>query len=176
MTSSHHSAPPAPIAVPAAGVPIRDTPLTVTLPADYTAFCVRNQQAYITYARARSQDAQLARRIVESVLSALVVIWPTVIASDRPASVAWRMLSTQVAAATRQARRQRKDRVRDTMHSTLPAEQADVLLLRYRLNLSWAQTAELMGLEESEVAFQLARGISRLTDADTESGSTSVFT
>ncbi|MDK9497046.1 sigma factor-like helix-turn-helix DNA-binding protein [Streptomyces katrae] len=97
-------------------------------------------------------------------LDALGEAWPTVISSDRrPASIVWEMLVSRVAAASRDARERRSSRGRDTLHSALPDQQADVVMLRYRLCLTAAETADLMGLEEPEVTVHLRWGLSRLT-------------
>ncbi|MGW7064059.1 sigma factor-like helix-turn-helix DNA-binding protein [Streptomyces sp. NPDC054904] len=136
----------------------------VCLQLGYSAFCLRNQDRYIRYARARSLDASRARAVVESVLDALVETWPAVISSDRPASIVWDMLATRVAAAAREARERRTGRGRDTLHSALPDQQADVVVLRYRLCLTAAETADLMGLDEPEVTVQLRWGLSHLTN------------
>ncbi|MFD9728753.1 hypothetical protein [Streptomyces sp. NPDC059072] len=134
----------------------------IPLQLGYSAFCLRNQDRYIRYARARSLDPSRARAVVESVLDALVEAWPAVISSDRPASIVWDMLVTHVAAAAREARERRSGHGRDTLHTALPVQQADVVVLRYRLCLTAAETADLMGLEEPEVTVQLRWGLSHL--------------
>nr|WP_037831805.1 sigma factor-like helix-turn-helix DNA-binding protein [Streptomyces sp. NRRL S-325] len=47
-----------------------------------------------------------------------------------------------------------------------PPSQADVVLLRYRLSLSRGETAELMGMKESEVALELAKALDSLQAQD----------
>ncbi|MEU1690023.1 hypothetical protein ABZ590_00120 [Streptomyces hirsutus] len=128
----------------------------------YKAFCLRNESRYIQYARARSLEPGRARAVVESVLQMLVMQWPQIISSDRPAFEAWEMLVCRVAAATWETRRACNGRGRDTVHQALPGQEADVVLLRYRLSLSPAETADLMGLEVPEVTVSLKKGISAL--------------
>lgn len=128
----------------------------------YKAFCLRNESRYLRYAMARSLEPVRARAVVESVLHALVMQWPQIICSDRPAFEAWEMLVCRVAAAAREARRGCNGRGRDSVHQALSGQEADVVLLRYRLSLSPAQTADLMGLEVSEVTVSLRKGISAL--------------
>ncbi|MFJ1550559.1 sigma factor-like helix-turn-helix DNA-binding protein [Streptomyces sp. NPDC088246] len=141
-------------------------PLTLTLPVEFTAFCLRFQERYLSYAQARSLDADRARQIVESVLSALVVVWPSVIASDRPARMAWKMLTAQVAWALDDVGQGRRRWPGDAAHLALPQGQADLVLLRYRLCLSRAEAAELMGIKESEVALELAKAVDILQTQD----------
>ncbi|MGW7308773.1 hypothetical protein ACWGI1_24760 [Streptomyces sp. NPDC054835] len=128
----------------------------------YKAFCQRNENRYIQYARARSLEPVRARAVVESVLQALVMQWPQIMSSDRPAFEAWELLVCRVAAAAREAQRGCSGRGRDTVHQALSAQEADVVLLRYRLSLSPAETADLMGLEVPEVTVSLRKGISAL--------------
>ncbi|MEU3322050.1 hypothetical protein [Streptomyces sp. NPDC006785] len=122
----------------------------------YRAFCLRNENRYIQYARARSLDPGRARAVVESVLRTLVDEWPRIITSDRPAFEAWKILVSSVAAEGRQAH----GRGRDVVHQALPGPEADVFLLRYRMSLSPAETADLMGLEVPEVTVALRKGMS----------------
>ncbi|MFC6784043.1 sigma factor-like helix-turn-helix DNA-binding protein [Streptomyces atroolivaceus] len=158
---------PAPAPASADGFGIQNRPpLTLTLPVEFTAFCLCYQERYVRYAQARSLDAGRARQIVESVLSALVVVWPSVIASDRPSRVAWKMLTAQVAWALSEADQARRRRIGDAAHLALPPSQADVVLLRYRLSLSRGETAELMGMKESEVALELAKALDSLQAQD----------
>lgn len=128
----------------------------------FRAFCLRNESRYVQYARARSLEPGRARAVVESVLQALVEQWPRIISSDRPASEAWKVLVPHVAAAARDAEQARSGRGRDTMHKALPEKQADVVVLRYRMSLSAAETADLMGLEVPDVTVSLKNGISAL--------------
>ncbi|WP_406387285.1 sigma factor-like helix-turn-helix DNA-binding protein [Streptomyces sp. NBC_00887] len=136
------------------------------MPVEFTAFCLRHQERYIRYARARSLDAGKARQIVESVLGALVVVWPSVISSDMPSRVAWQVLTAQVDWALLDADRARRGNAGDAAHLALPPRQADAVLLRYRLCLSRAETAELMGVKESEVALDLAKAVDSLQSQD----------
>lgn len=122
----------------------------------YRAFCLRNENRYIQYALARSLDPGRARAVVDAVLCALVDDWHRIITSDRPAFEAWKILVSSVTAEGRQAR----DRGRDTVHQALEGPEADVFLLRYRMSLSPAETADLMGLEVPEVTVALRRVMS----------------
>ncbi|MEE1839718.1 hypothetical protein ABZ776_18335 [Streptomyces sp. NPDC007076] len=128
----------------------------------YKAFCIRNENRYIQYARARSLEQALARAVVDSVLQTLVMRWPQIISGDRPAFEAWEMLVSRVAAAARETRRARSRQGRDAVHQTLSGQEADVVLLRYRLSLTLAETADLMGLEVPEVTVSLRKGMSML--------------
>ncbi|MFF2718960.1 hypothetical protein [Streptomyces sp. NPDC058011] len=142
------------------GAPVRDAEGPLLL--GYRAFCLRNENRYVQYARARSLEPVRAGAVVESVLQALVEQWPRIIRSDRPASEAWEMLVSRVAAAAREARRAGSGCGRDTVHHALSGQEADVVLLRYRLSLSASQTADLMGLEVPQVMVSLRKGMSAL--------------
>ncbi|WP_421110312.1 sigma factor-like helix-turn-helix DNA-binding protein [Streptomyces sp. NEAU-S77] len=93
----------------------------------------------------------MSRKVVETTLRDLAMIWPTVVSSSRPAAVVWRLLDALISSAVR-ARRERAAMSVDPVHRVLPAAQADAVILRCRLRLSEAQAAELMGVEESAVA------------------------
>ncbi|MFB7919504.1 sigma factor-like helix-turn-helix DNA-binding protein [Streptomyces sp. NPDC056061] len=132
------------------------------LPLAYKAFCLRNENRYVQYARARSLEPGRARAVVEAVLQVLVERWPRIISGDRPACEAWGVLVSHVGAAARDLQAADHGHARDAVHKTLPCRQADIVLLRYRLSLSTAETADLMGLGVAEVTASLRRGLSIL--------------
>ncbi|MEU8542968.1 hypothetical protein AB0C52_23780 [Streptomyces sp. NPDC048717] len=134
----------------------------VALILGFRAFCLRNKGRYMQYARARSLRPDEAQAVVESVLQALMMRWPRIITSDRPAHEAWELLAYQVATIVRESKRAHDWQGGDTVHRTLSGQEADVVVLRYRLSLDPVQTADLMGLDVPEVTVSLRKGISEL--------------
>ncbi|MEW2400271.1 sigma factor-like helix-turn-helix DNA-binding protein [Streptomyces sp. NPDC046862] len=128
--------------------------LVLTLPVEYTAFCLLHRERYLRYTRERVQDAWASQKVVEAALGNLATIWPTVISSSRPAAIAWRLLDALIASALR-GQGANKNQQLDAVHQTLPRAQADAVILRCRLQLSEAQAAELMGVEKPVVASHL---------------------
>ncbi|MFD7817631.1 sigma factor-like helix-turn-helix DNA-binding protein [Streptomyces sp. NPDC059785] len=128
--------------------------IRLALPLEYTAFCLLHQERYLRYTQERMQDAWVSRKVVEAALGNLATIWPAVISSSRPAAVAWRLLDALISSALR-GQRARAAHPLDPVHRILPPAQADAVILRCRLQLSQAQAAEVMGVEEPAVASQL---------------------
>ncbi|GAA2126116.1 hypothetical protein [Streptomyces synnematoformans] len=126
-------------------------PLTIALPLDYTAFCLLHEENYVRYSRARVADAAAGRLAVARALGDLALAWDRALRSASVAAVAWETLRTRVRAAARTA----GPAPGWDPHRTLPDLQADALLLRYRLALTDAQAAQLMGVAEPVVAGQL---------------------
>ncbi|WSQ15127.1 hypothetical protein OG604_49645 [Streptomyces sp. NBC_01231] len=132
--------------------PGRPSGLIVSLPADYTAFCMLYQDRYLRYARARVADAGLSRQLVEAALGSVATNWATVLASRCPTAEAWNILGSLIAQAVRG---HSAASICNTVYRVLPPLQADVVILRHRLSLSDGQAADLMGVEEPVVATQL---------------------
>ncbi|MFI1415628.1 hypothetical protein ACH4Y0_37765 [Streptomyces sp. NPDC020707] len=132
--------------------PARPTGLIISLPADYTAFCMLYQDRYLRYTRVRVADPGLSRTLVETALGSLATNWTTVLASQCPAAEAWNILGSLIAqavgghAATKSC---------TTVYRVLPPLQADLVILRHRLSLSDQQAADLMGVDEPMVTSQL---------------------
>ncbi|MFM9700163.1 sigma factor-like helix-turn-helix DNA-binding protein [Streptomyces europaeiscabiei] len=134
--------------------PVQQQAITLTLPVEYTAFCLLHRERYLRYTRERVQDAWVSQKVVEAALGNLATIWPTVISSSRPAAIAWRLLDALIASALRGQQTDGAQRL-DAVHRALPPAQADAVILRCRLRLSEAQAAELMGVETPAVASHL---------------------
>jgi hypothetical protein len=118
--------------------------VTISLPAEYTAFCLLHQNAYHRYAAQRLRDVAIARACVEGALGELVTIWPSVLSSARPSAVAWRVLRCWVNRAAG-----------DNRTAPLPAPVADAVLLRDELHFPMAKIAAVMGLDEAAVTTHL---------------------
>jgi hypothetical protein len=132
--------------------PAQPQELAVSLPADYTAFCMLYQDRYLRYARVRVIDPGLSRTLVETALGSVATNWASVLASHRPAAEAWSILGSLIAQAVRG---QTAAKFCNDVYRALPPLQADVVILRHRLSLSDEQAADLMGVEEPVVASQL---------------------
>uniref|UniRef100_A0AAU1UMK1 RNA polymerase sigma factor 70 region 4 type 2 domain-containing protein n=1 Tax=Streptomyces sp. NBC_00119 TaxID=2975659 RepID=A0AAU1UMK1_9ACTN len=125
--------------------------MSITLPVEYRAFYQLHEGPYLRYTQERLNDQGASRQVVETTFGNLATIWPTVISSSRPAAVAWRLLDALIASALRA----RQVRGCDMVHRALPHPQADVVILRCRLQLSEDQTADLLGVEKPTVASRL---------------------
>ncbi|WP_328687764.1 hypothetical protein OHA74_54740 [Streptomyces phaeochromogenes] len=133
-------------------LPARPSGLVISLPADYTAFCMLYQDRYLRYTRVRVADPGLSRTLVEAALGSVATNWATVLASHCPAAEAWNILGSLIAQAVRGHAATESC---STVYRVLPLLQADVVILRHRLSLSDQQAADLMGVEEPLVASQL---------------------
>jgi hypothetical protein len=138
-------------------------PLTIALPLDYTAFCLLYEEHYVHYSRARVADPATGRVAVARALGDLALAWDRALRSPSVAAVAWEILRIRVRAAARTA----GPAPGWDLLRTLPDLQADAMLLRYRLALTNARSAQLMGVEEPVIAGQLRlawRQLPRATD------------
>jgi hypothetical protein len=133
----------------------------VALPLDYSAFCQLHQDRYRDYAHSRLGSMRLAERAVADALGDLALNWQRALASSAPAAVAWDLLAARVRAARRSPAAPAHP---DTFHRLLPPLQADTALLKYRLLLTVAQSACLLGLEAPAVAGALAAARRALRD------------
>lgn len=152
----------------AAQPPPRPTRLLVSLPADYTAFCLLYQEHYLRYTQARISDPGLSRRLVETALGNVATNWANLLASHCPAAEAWSILRALIAQA---ARGRAAAKLSNAVYRVLPPLQADVVILRHCLSLSDEQAADLMGVEKPLVASQLRmahRTMSRHLKASTQ--------
>ncbi|WP_407560878.1 hypothetical protein [Streptomyces sp. 184] len=137
--------------------------LTIALPLEYTAFCLLHEEHYVHYSRARVGEATTGRVAVARALGDLALAWDRALRSASVAAAAWELLRIRVRAAARAA----GPAPGWDLHRTLPDLQADAMILRYRLALTDAQSAQLMGVEEPVVASQLRlawRQLPRATD------------
>ncbi|MET7852320.1 hypothetical protein [Streptomyces avermitilis] len=132
--------------------PARPSGLVVSLPADYTAFCLLYQDRYLRYACARVADPGLSRELVETALGSVAINWANVLASHCPAAEAWNILGSLIAQAVRG---HAAPKFCNAVYRALPPLQADLVILRHRLSLSDEQAADLMGVERPLVASQL---------------------
>lgn len=123
----------------------------IGMPAPFAAFCARYLDVYIRYAVVRVGDEGRARWLVQAALGDLAMVWAEALQSPSPTALAWRLLAARAGVAADDG---------GQLYRVLSAPQADAVLLRYRLGLSPAQAAEVMGWAEGEFAC-LLRGAVR---------------
>ncbi|QNJ43375.1 sigma-70 region 4 domain-containing protein [Streptomyces buecherae] len=125
--------------------------LVISLPLEYTAFCLRHQELYHRYSRVRLRHEAASRDAVAAALGDLALNWDGALRSACLPAVAWRLLRARVQAAARAS----DPRPPDTLHRAWPPDQADALILRYRLSLTTDQSAQLMGVDPAVIATHL---------------------
>ncbi|WP_459248035.1 hypothetical protein [Streptomyces youssoufiensis] len=125
--------------------------LVISLPLEYTAFCLRHQEPYHRYSHVRLRHEAASRNAVAAALGDLALNWDGALRSACLPAVAWRLLRARVQAAARA----NDPRPPDTLHRAWPADQADALILRYRLSLTTDQSAHLMGVDPAVIATHL---------------------
>ncbi|WP_051842060.1 hypothetical protein [Streptomyces sp. NRRL F-5193] len=121
---------------------------------EYVAFCQLHRRRYLDYVCARVSDPQLSTTLVDSALATISSIWPAVISSSRPEATAWEILRALVAASLRGAA-SRAVAENGEVYDTLPLAEADVVILRCKLDLDTGETADLLGVEPPAVTSRL---------------------
>ncbi|MCP9211470.1 hypothetical protein [Streptomyces cucumeris] len=117
----------------------------------YCAFRQMHRDSYLRYARVRVGDRGTA--VVGDVFDSLGCRWPEVLRSACPAAFSWRLLSRCVSEADRATGA--ADEGLEGLYGALPAEQADAVLLHYRLGMTLTAGADLMGIGSSVMAAHL---------------------
>ncbi|MFE3205812.1 sigma factor-like helix-turn-helix DNA-binding protein [Embleya sp. NPDC059237] len=142
-------------APPPADTPPPTSPTVSGRPATsaFVAFRRRHHTPYHRYARTRVEDRR-ADTAVDDAFAELAECWDEIMRSANPAGHAWRVLHAAVAAADT-GPPQAPETARDTLHRTLPPDQADAVVLHYRLGMTLTTAADLMGLEVPAVALHL---------------------
>lgn len=113
----------------------------------YAAFCRDYGQVYRHYASVVIGDAVIGRGIADAALQELGAQWPSALRSADPCSLGWVLL--RAATAFR-----RTSTVR-ALQQALPPQEADALVLHYRLGLSAKRAGRVMGV--SAHVFDLLR-------------------
>ncbi|GHA78208.1 hypothetical protein ACIQRS_04460 [Streptomyces termitum] len=121
----------------------------------YEAMCESNQHWYVRYAETWTADRSEARRCVQAALDAVEPQWTTALGTVSPAAWVWRGLRAKA-----EQHPAAKGSSAGRIHSLLPSDQADILLLHHELHLPLAGAARLMGLAGPE-ALALLRGAER---------------
>ncbi|MFJ9591045.1 hypothetical protein [Streptomyces acidicola] len=114
----------------------------IGMPAAFAAFCLRHLDVYNRYAAVRVGDEQRARMLVQAALGDLAMMWAEALESPSPSALAWRLLATRTGGAVAAGGPE--------LYRILPAQQADAVLLHYRLGLPAARAADVMGWQPGE--------------------------
>ncbi|MET8681774.1 hypothetical protein ABZW18_30380 [Streptomyces sp. NPDC004647] len=105
------------------------------------------------YAEARLGDGRAGAGAVTAAFRDLCVIWGDVLRSSCPAAVGWRVLGQAVAVGWSSAAGPAGEA--DALHRVLPDQQADAVLLHYRLGMALEESADLMGMDVAALGVQL---------------------
>jgi len=132
-------------------------PLSIRMPVSYAAFCVPRREVYTRYAAARVGCPQVGEELAQAALGDLAMMWAEALQSASPAALSWNLLRSRIATSARHGRG-------SGLHRVLPGDQADAVMLRYRVGLPLRQAADLMGIGDSEMAAILRMALRRLVD------------
>jgi hypothetical protein len=124
-----------------------DPSATQRLPVSYTVFCCDHWTVYRRFGTAVVGSTHGGMGIARAALCDLGKQWEKALSSSSPAAHAWGLLS-------RRASERRTASLRG-LHHLLGRDEADTLVLRYKLGLSPLQAGYAMGL--SEAGFELLR-------------------
>jgi hypothetical protein len=116
----------------------------VSMPAPYAAFCAGRRDAYCRYAAVRVGCAWIGAHVALAALGDLAMAWAEALQSASPAAVSWSLLAARTSAHSEGGLR--------GLHGVLPALQADVLVLRYKVGLSAREAACLLGVDVMQLA------------------------
>ncbi|WP_435124469.1 hypothetical protein [Actinacidiphila sp. bgisy144] len=117
------------------------------MPLTFAAFCAHKQGLYQRYVTLRVGSPARACRLVQVTLGDLAMNWHEVLSSSSPAAESWQLLTARVAEAAGRTLR--------APYDVLSRQDADVLVLRYRMGLPLGVAADLMGLDESTLTCRL---------------------
>ncbi|MFF7656432.1 hypothetical protein ACFZCY_42555 [Streptomyces sp. NPDC007983] len=120
---------------------------TQRLPASYTVFCCDHWTVYRRFGTAAAGSTHGGMGIARAALHDLGKQWERALRSSSPAAHAWDLLS-------RRASKHRTASLQE-LHHLLGRDEADALVLRYKLGLSPLQAGYAMGLSEAD--FELLR-------------------
>ncbi|MFF3394757.1 hypothetical protein ACFYW1_27945 [Streptomyces sp. NPDC002669] len=128
------------------------------MPVTFTAFCTARLPAYVRFAAACTGCPRTGREVAQEALGDLATVWEKALRSASPAALSWGLISERCS-----------DRARlrscGSVYRVLPRLYADAVVLRYRLGIGLAETAELMGIDELEVNGMLRYAARRVTEA-----------
>ncbi|MFD8462349.1 sigma factor-like helix-turn-helix DNA-binding protein [Streptomyces antimycoticus] len=117
----------------------------------YAGFRQLYRDRYLRYAHLRVGDA--AAGVVGTAFGHLARQWPIVLSSGtRPAAYSWWLLGRCVAANESGAG---SVEAIGRLYGVLPTEQADAVLLHYRLGMTLTEAADCMGIDPSALAAHL---------------------
>ncbi|MFG3370575.1 hypothetical protein ACGF0K_37225 [Streptomyces sp. NPDC048156] len=132
----------------------RPSPTSLPGTADETfdAFCQCYRSIYLRYGLARLRSPGEAAQALDAALDELADTWQTVLRDPSLPASAWAVIASHVSA------RQQTP----LWGGLVPHEDADMLLLRYRLGLSAGDAAALMGMEETAFTARLSLMLRKL--------------
>lgn len=169
--------------------PRRVTILSGGLPADFRAFHQLKRPAYVRWAELYLGNRHDAEEAADHAFEQLLWAWPQVLAKENPPAYAWAVLKHRTADLARA--RKRRAVVIDTaafetraLHNAvdpigeleeslsiyqairgLPERQHDVIVLRYCLGHTTAETADILGITEPGVRSTARYAKRRLMEA-----------
>ncbi|MGW5677908.1 hypothetical protein ACWEV4_22940 [Streptomyces sp. NPDC003860] len=117
--------------------------MPVSMPPSYTVFCLDRTTVYQRYAEIRVGCSRLGAQLVRETFGDLAMLWVEALQSPSPAAMSWALLAARITA--------HGHRPRDCVHDLLPRAQADALVLRYKVGLTAAHAATVMGIATSEI-------------------------
>jgi len=128
------------------------------MPVHYWAFCEQHHDLYHRYAALLVHDLDDAAQAVAAALADLAACWTAVLRDSRPAAAAWQIVKQRVhAVVTAQdcgrtpPGHQAGAQAAHHLSVGLDADQADVVLLTWGLELNQQQISDLTGLDTAAV-------------------------
>ncbi|KUJ67373.1 hypothetical protein ACZ90_28225 [Streptomyces albus subsp. albus] len=126
----------------------------------YLAFVQLQGPRYLEYAGARLHGDDSARVAVHATLSLIARRWGELLCEPRPGAEAWSHLRDRVGAMSRDGWSRNAEV--DRLYGSLPADAADMVVLRCLLGMSEQATADVMGVDPPTVAAGLRAAGRRL--------------
>ncbi|MGW7019960.1 hypothetical protein ACWGGS_11490 [Streptomyces decoyicus] len=120
-------------------------PLLRRLPVSYSAFCRDQWAVYQNFSAVTVGSAHVGTTIARAVLADLGRQWDTALRTCSPAAHAWSLLSRRVCERP----------VGSGLHRLLDRNEADALVLRYKLGLSPLGAGHAMGITPAD--FEMLR-------------------
>jgi hypothetical protein len=129
----------------------------VALPIEFTAFCELRYEPFLRYARVHLDDLGCAEHAVRAGLGDLAITWPQVLRRPCPGEVAWHAVKQRIRDSVREQQKgtPRAKAVLGLIYRAVPEDQADAVVLRYLLDLTVDQAADLMGADPATVSYKL---------------------
>ncbi|WP_407549080.1 hypothetical protein QOM21_08195 [Streptomyces sp. Pv4-95] len=120
-------------------------PLPRGLPVSYSAFCRDQWAVYQSFSAFTVGSARVGTTIARAVLHDLGGRWDAALRTCSPAAYAWNLLSRRVC----------ERRPESGLHRLLARNEADALVLRYKLGLSPLEAGHAMGMMPAD--FEMLR-------------------
>ncbi|WP_369184175.1 hypothetical protein [Streptomyces sp. Y1] len=128
--------------------------------SDFDAFVQLNEPYYLKYARTRLAAEELGAEAVAWTLGYLEAEWTAILGCSQPMATCWSVLRGAV------SRRSAPGRLPGNwLHTVLPDDAADAVLLKHRLGVELPVAARLMGVGTGVVEVQLRAALRILARA-----------